>query len=291
VKIWFPLAILLSVGWLLLVSALVSRGGDSGAQASDAVSLLRQSQAAMLALDSFQLDYTNPLEGSETTYRVVWESPDNLHVLYPYVSAEYETGKEPVITDRGFDEVIVIGERAYTRWCAAGGQDCQPWEENARPRIYSSGSFGQYDPLWTIDLLRLMSDGRIVGREDVGGVASIRISGEASVVEATVYSLRRAEETRGPLDWGEECTAAATEPAGETQEKCHERTLDEYIATLEESAAEENMSGPGPVEVWVGEGDRRVRRLDLLQSTAHELVVAASFTFSRFNEVTVQAPK
>jgi len=296
VRIWFPLAILLSVGWLLLVSILISRGDDGNSPAAppavDAPILLRQSQAAMLELDSFQLEYVDPSEGPGITHRVLWQSPDSVHVLSPYVTARYETGKDPVITDHGFFEAILLGERIYTRQCAAEGEDCQPWEENARVRIYMPGShIGQFDPLWTIDLFRLISEARIVGREDVDGVACIRVSGRADLVQSMVKSLRRAEESRGPLNWGEECTAAATEPGGETQEDCRKTTLDEYIAMLEESAAEEGWSAPVPVEVWVGEDDRRVRRLNLTQSAPVEGFVAASFTFSRFDEVEVQPPK
>ena len=175
-RIWFPLAILLSVGWLLLVSILISRGGDNAAGpatagADDATTLLRQSQAAMLELDSFQLEYVSPSEGLDITYRLLWQSPDSVHVLYPNRVGQYETGQEPVITDQGFVEGIVIGERIYIRRCAAEGEDCQPWEENARQRIYMPGSHpGQLDPLWTIELLDLVSSPQIVGQDDVEGV-------------------------------------------------------------------------------------------------------------------------
>jgi hypothetical protein len=245
----------------------------------------------MLELDSLQFQMTTQWEGREYTYRVVWQSPDSFHVLSPYVTAEYETGKDPVITDYGFAEAIAVGDRLYFRQCAEEDEDCQPWQENARQRIYMPGSHpGQLDPLWTIELLGLVSSPQIVGQDDVEGVACTRIRGRTDLVQATVQSMRRAEETRGPLDWGEECTATPTEPGGETQEECHQTTLDEYIAMIEESAAEEGWSGPVPVEVWVGEDDRRVRRFDLLQYAPVE-VVAMSFTFSRFNEVDIQPPK
>ena len=290
-RIWFPLATLLSAGWLLLVSVLVSRGGGSGAQASDAAGLLRQSQEVMRELDSFQLEYVSLSEGLGTTYRVLWQRPDSVHVLYPNLVAHYETGKDPVITDYGFAEAIAVGDRLYFRQCAEEDEDCQPWQENARQRIYMPGSHpGQLDPLWTIELLGLVSSPQIVGQDDVEGVASTHIQGRTDLVQATVQSMRRAEETRGPLDWGEECTATPTEPGGETQEKCHQTTLDEYIAMVEESAAEEGWSGPVPVEVWVGEDDRRVRRFDLLQYAPVE-VVAMSFTYSQFNEVDIQPPQ
>ena len=294
-RIWFPLAILLSVAWLLLVSILVSRGGDGAGPttplAVDAATLLRQSQAAMLELDSFQLEYVSPSQGLGITYRVLWQSPNSVHVLYRDRVGHYETGQEPLITDQGFVEGIVIGERIYFRRCAAEGEDCQPWEENARQRMYMPGSHpGQLDPLWTIELLGLVLSPQIVGQDDVEGVACTHIWGRTDLVQATVQSMRRAEETRGPLDWGEECTGRATTVGGERLGECHTVTLDEYIAKIEESAAEEGWSGPVPVEVWVGEHDRRVRRFDLLQYAPVE-VVAMSFTYSRFDEVTVEPPK
>jgi len=245
----------------------------------------------MLELESFQAEMTASWEGREDTYTVAWQSPDSFHVLYPNAVAHYESGQETEITDHGFVEAIAIGERIYTRQCAAEGEDCQPWEENARERIYMPGShFGQLDPLWTIELLGLVSDAQTVGQGDVGGVACTRLRGGADVVQASIRSMRRAEESRGPLDWGEECTGRATTVGGERVEECHNLTLDEYIAKIQESAAEEGFSDPVPIEIWVGEDDRRVRRFNLLQYAPVE-VVAMSFTFSRFNEVTVQPPK
>jgi len=280
------------VAWLVGVSVLASHGDDDAGTATplagDAATLLRQSQAAMLELDSFQLDSTNPSDGEENTYRSMWQSPDSVHVLYPNDVVHYETGQEPMITHRGFVEGIVIGDTIYVRQCAAEGEDCQSWEEKARGRIYISGPWGQLDPPWTVDLLGLLSDAQIVGKDDVDGVACTRIRGRADVVQATVRSFRRAEESRGPLDWGEECTGRATTVDGKRVEECNALTLDEYAAKIEESAVEEGLSGPFPVEVWVEEDDRRMRRVDLLGDTE---VAVTSFTFSRFDEVTVEPPK
>ena len=292
-RIWLPLAILLSVGWLLLVSVLISRGGDGRAATGpeDAAGLLRQSQQAMLELDSLQLQMTTQWEGREYTYRVVWQSPDSFHVVSPSVTVEYETGKDPVITDHGLVESVAIGDRVYARPCAEENEGCQPWQESARDGVYMPGFAGELDPFWTIELLGLMSDAQVVRQEGVDGVASTRIRGKANVMQAMVLSWRRAEEARGPLDWGEECTGRATEPGGETEEECHSVTLDEYIAMREDSVPEEYESGPLPVEVWIGVHDRRMRRFELLQGAPVEGFLAASFTFSQFDEVTVEPPK
>ena len=293
-RIWLPLAILLSVAWLLLVSILASRGGDNAAgsatpQAGDAARLLQQSQAAMLELDSFQAEMTTSWEGREDTYRVAWQSPDSFHVLSPYVVAHYESGQETEITDYGFVEAIAVGDRIYVRQCAAEDEDCQPWEESARDGLYVPAFAGEsLDPMWTIELLGLMSDAQIVGQEDVEGVACTRIRGRANILRAMAQSWRRAEETRGPINWGEECTATATEPGGETQEECHSTTLDEYIALHEDSLREQDES-PASVEVWVGRDDKLLRRLEF--PLVADQPAGGYFALSQFNEVTVQPPK
>ena len=293
-RIWFPLAILLSVAWLLLVSILISRGGDNAAgsatpQAGDAATLLRQSRAAMLDLDSLQLQMTTQWEGREDTYRVAWQSPDSFHVLSPYVTAVYETGKDPVITDHGFVEAIAVGDRIYVRQCEAEDEDCQPWEESARDGLYVPAFAGEaLDPMWTIDLLGLVSNPQIVGQENVDGVACTRIGGSANIMRAMTQSWRRAEEIRGPLYWGEECTGRAAEPGGETEEDCHSLSLDEYIATYEDSLLEQDENPPS-VEVWIGRDDKLMRRLEFRTVLAEP--PAGSFTFSQFDEVTVQPPK
>jgi hypothetical protein len=107
-------------------------------------------------------------------------------------------------------------------------------------------------------------------------------------MRAMIQSWRRAEETRGPINWGEECTATATEPGGETQEECHSTTLDEYIAMHEDSVRQQDDNPPS-VEVWIGRDDRLLRRFEFRTVLAEP--PEGSFTFSRFDEVTVQPPK
>jgi hypothetical protein len=295
VRIWFPLAILLSVGWLLLVAVVISRGDDGAGTAApvagDTATLLRQSQAAMLELGSFQFEMTSPWEGREYTYRAAWQSPDSFHVLSPYVTARYETGKDPVIEDHGFIESVAVGDRVFARPCAEENGDCQPWVARDRNGMYMPASTGELDPRWPIEVLGLMSNARVTGQDDVDGVLCTRIRGEANIMQAMIRSWRHAEEIRGPLDWGEGCTATATEPGGETEEVCHSFTLDEYIAARADSVPAEYESGPLPVEVWIGVHDRQMRRFELLQGAPLERFVAASFTFSRFDEVTVEPPK
>jgi hypothetical protein len=286
--IWFPLAALLSVGWLLLVSVLVSRGGGSGAQASDAAGLLRQSQEAMLELDSFDLQLTSLWDGQEATFRVAWESPDSFHALNPLLENYSESGQEPVIVDNGILEAIAIEDALYFRQCAPEGQDCQPWQEDVREDIYVPVIAPELEPFWTVELLGVMSDAQVVGQEDIEGVACTRIQGWVNVRRAMIQSWQHAEEIRGPIYWGEECSSGATGPNGETQEECHETTLGDYIAILEESAGEqdENLAS---VEVWIGRDDKLMRRLEFPSSTDPE--AAGYFALSQFNEVDIQPPQ
>jgi hypothetical protein len=293
VRIWFPLAILLSVGWLLLVAVVISRGSDGAGPASplagDAATLLRQSQAAMLELDSFQGEMTMEWEGREDTYRVAWQDPDSFHVLAPYVVAHMESGEETEITDYGFVEAIAVGEQMYTRQCAEEDEDCQPWGVGVRDGIHVPAFAGEaLDPFWGINLLGLMSDAQIIGHEDVDGVACTRIRGNANMRRAMIESWRRAEEIRGPMYWGEECEGTPAEAGEYSQEQCHSLSLDEYIATYEDDVRKQDENPPS-VEVWIGRDDSLLRRLEFPATTAGES--GGSFTFSRFEEVTVEPPK
>jgi hypothetical protein len=296
VRIIVPLAILLSVGWLLLVTIVISRGGGNGARLSaapvgDATALLRRSQEAMLELESLQTEMTTQWEGREDTYRVVWQSPDSFHVLYPNAVAHYESGQETEITDYGFAEAIAVGDRIYFRQCATEGEDCEPWLAGVRENIYVPGIAGEaLDPFWAIELLGMTSDAQIVGQEDVDGVACMRIRGKANVMQAMIQSWRRAEEERGPIYWGEECSSTTAEPGGETQEECRTQTLGDFIAMLEEEGSlAEQSKNLAPVEVWIGREDTLLYRLVYPAAVAQ--VPPASLTFSQFNEVTVEPPK
>jgi hypothetical protein len=292
VKIWLPLAILLSVGWLLLVGIVISRADEDTGPAApvtgDAAALLRQSQAAMREIDSLEAEMTNMWEGRELVYRVAWQSPDSFHILYPNVTVEYETGEVPVTTDHGLVEAIAIGERMYTRQCAEEGDDCEPWGEGLRDGTYVPMGAFELDPMWTIELLGLVSDARIVGQDHVDGVACIRLRGSADITRAIIASWRRAEEIRGPLYWGEECEGTPTEAGEYSQEQCHSLTLDEYIAEYEVDVRRQNGNPPS-VEVWIGRDDSLTRRLEIQDASTGES--QGRFTFSRFDEVTVEAPK
>lgn len=288
-RIWFPLATLLSVGWLLLVSILISRGGGSStAQATDAARLLRQSQEAMLELDSFQFQLTSLWAGREATFSLAWESPDSFHVFYPLLEQRQESDQEPVIIGNGILEAIAVQDVVYARQCAAEGQDCQPWQEGPRENVYVPVIAPELEPFWTIDLLGMMSDVQIVGQEDVEGVASTLIRGKANVLRAMIQSWRHTEEVRGPIYWGEECTANATEPGGETQEDCHDTTLDEYVAMYDESVRDQDEN-PGTVEVWIGLDDKLLRRLEF--PLASDSATEGYFALSEFDEVTVEPPR
>jgi hypothetical protein len=59
---------------------------------------------------------------------------------------------------------------------------------------------------------------------------------------------------------------------------------------LEESSAGRKGDEVGPVEVLVGQDDRLMRRLEFPVLPGVEPAFGF-FTFSRFNEVTVEAPK
>jgi len=296
VRTWFPLAILLSVAWLVLVSILISRGDDGDGTftplAGDAAALLRQSQAAMLELESFQFRMTDSWEGREVTYRLVWQRPDSFYVLSRNIVAESSSDNpELVITDYGFAEAIAVGDRIYFRQCATEGGDCESWLEGVRENIYVPGIAGEaLDPFWSVELLGLMSDAQIVGQEDVDGVPCVRVGGRANPMQARIQSWRREEEERGPIYWGEDCSSTTVEPGGESDEECQIETLGDFIATIEESSAGQQNEGLGPVEVLIGQNDKLLRRVEFPVLAGVEPTFGF-FTFSRFDEVTVEAPK
>jgi hypothetical protein len=294
VRIWFPLATLLSVGWLLLVSMLISRGGDGPGPATplagDAATLLRQSQAAMLELDSFQSRTTGLWETRVATYLVAWQSPDSFHVLFPVLGEESSSVHPgPWFADEGFYEALAIGDAIYGRQCAAEGEGCQPWQESLRDSIYMPSPGPGMEPFWKIDLLGLMSDAQIVGREDIEGVPCIHIRGRANLLRAMTQSWRRLEEIRGPIHWGDICSSAASEAGGQTQVECHARTLGDIVAEYERYVPDQDKN-PRFFDVWVGRIDKLLRRLEFTLMP-DELGPGDSYTFSQFNEVDIQPPE
>jgi hypothetical protein len=285
--------VLLAVTSLLLSTA-PSCGGDGAgpgtSYGNDADTLLGQAQEAMRNLDSFRAEMTTTWEGRETTYTVAWQRPDSFHVLSPLLESQQEEGHEKTIVDKGLFEAMAIGDKTYVRQCQAEDEGCEPWQEGPREAIYVPVWAPELEPMWTIEVLGLVSDAQIVGEEDVEGVACTRIQGKTNVVRAMMQSWRRAEEERGPIYWGEECTVALAEPDGEEREECQETTLDEYIAMLQPSLQEQDQN-PVTIEAWLGRDDNLVRSLEFGEVPAGQEPGALSFTFSRFDETNIKPPK
>lgn len=276
----------------LLLAAIAAACGDGTGPATshgnDAQTLLEQAQAAMRDLDSFQLQMTSTWEGRETIYTVAWQRPDSFHVLAPDLQSESED-HERTVTDRGLFEAMVIGDKMYVRQCQAEGEGCERWQEGPRESIYVPMWAPELEPMWTIELLGLVSDAQIIGQEDVEGVACTRIQGRANMVRAMIQSWRRVEEERGPIYWGESCVGIS-DSSGEMREECHETTLDEYIARYEDSLREQDEDPPS-MEVWVGRDDKLMHRLGFRQALPDEEATTFPFVFSRFNEVNLKPPK
>jgi len=294
VRIWFPLAILLSVAWLLLVSVLISRGGDGAGPAAtgpeDATTLLRQSQEAMLELDSFQFQRTGLWETEMATHTVAWGSPDSFHVLFPVLGeANRSAHPGPWFGDEGVYEATAIRDTIWGRQCAAEGEGCQPWQESPRESVYMPSPGPGMEPSWMIELLGLMFDAQVIGQEKVDGVACARIRGRANVLRAMTQSWRRLEEIRGPIHWGDVCSETASETPGQTRAECHARTLGDIVAEYERYAPDQDKN-PRFYDVWIGRNDKLLRRLEFTLMPG-EGGPGDSFTFSRFNEVDIEPPR
>ena len=141
----------------------------------------------------------------------------------------------------------------------------------------------ELEPFWTLELLGHMADAQIVGQEDLDGVACIRIRGRANIMQAMIQSWRRAEETRGQIDWGEECSSATSEAVGETQEECRQTT--EYIDMADDRQGE---SAPS-MDFLIGRDDALLRRIEF--SALSGPPAEGSFTFSQFDGLRVEPPK
>jgi hypothetical protein len=286
--------ILLAAASLLLLSALPSCGGDGdGAgpatpDGNDAQALLEEAQAAMRRLDSFQLEMNTTSEEMESSYTIDWQRPDSFYVMSRDVRTQTEDDETKLI-DNGLFETITVGDKLYSRYCQPAGGSCEPWQEGPRETIYSPLSAPGLEPMWTIELLGLMSDVQIVGEEDAEGVPCTRIQGRANLFRAMIQSAQHAEEERGSIFWGEECTPVA-DPSGEQQEECHDTTLEEYTALYEDLLREQDENPP-LVEVWLGRDDNLMRRLGFRQAEADEDTTEFPYTFSHFNEVNIKAPE
>ena len=270
---------------------LLAAGGCTGGGAktpSDPQELADRALAAMADLDSYraELDFGSSEAGPLLAEFV---RPQSYRLQGGFKQQQTGTG-EPV--DRVI-ESIYIDDGSYHRECEKVDVGCGEWEGGEAYTPAPSGPSPLYLPQWPLAGLDLADDLKLAGREDLDGQSMLKLTGTVNHIRAVMENIRSLYAEAGVTAFGQDCQD--TPDGGQT---CRDLTYDEALQQ-QEPALTFYDSHPGTLEVWLSAEDYRVRRVQLTVPPFDDpsqggdpssVETSVTFSYSKFNDVTIKAP-
>ena len=267
--------------WLLalaLVALAIACGGGSSSSvnttpSAGADTLRDQVVTAMNDLDSYYAVFATGAYTFETDF----QKPNSYRSAV--VANDDQTGK----STRG--ETIELGDTVYARKCRPDGSQCEAWD--SAPRKEGRVGYGSYDPGWPIVALETADDVSFSG-----GV----LRGFVNQIRAVIENTRRLGEAAGVApSYGCSSSSAETPP----QDDCRELTYDEALEGQEPglSFLDEH---PSRIEVEFDPDTHFIDRFTITIIEEDEdagltqpnvKTHTVTFTYSKYNDVTIEAPE
>jgi hypothetical protein len=277
-------------------------GSPEAVQSSDADGLLRDSLAAMEELNSYRQEFTFRPEGQPIVFLVDYADPGD---YYERILEAPAAVRGPDFT--GTVELILAGDKSYTRVCDEYPDNCDEWDgrERENQAAPSAGGLTTTVPE-TLGLvaIELVEGPRLIQPEEEDGASLNRIRGSLNLAQSIYENQKRVLEQSGPLEdcdvgvssseYRDGITITAT-PAPET---CRPITVEEALAEQWESTDFEGVP-LSTVDIWISSSDSRLHRIVIGtpgKAVADESAISDEDTFfessfSHYNEVTVTAPE
>lgn len=269
------------------LGAAACSGGDSDTGSLSAGAVRDLAVEAMADLDSYQADLS--IDGLPVL-TIQFEAPDGYKTVFR--GGEYLNTEED---DPEVIEAVYVHDRVFFRECAAVGEDCGPWEErHVDGPVVSPGS-PAYDPQWPAIALELASE---LSLDRKGGEFDLR--GSANLLRVVLEGQRRAAEAAGVTSFGRECTSSPVlvvdgtpQYTGPTPtDTCRDTTYEDLL----EQEADDLAAGdanPATIAARIDQETNLIQRFETVsppqENDDKELTIV--WTYSLFNEVTVEAPE
>jgi len=241
--------------------------------------MVSEALSAMEGLRSYRLEMLfTSAEGQPVV--IEFAVPDSYHFLIHAVQADEI--EEP----EGVYEVIMVGDKAYTRQCGDIEKACDPWRQGPRPPVPIAGPSPSFAPGWPLVALEMAQGLQVVGAEDVDGVEATYLRGTVNHIRAVRENERRVFTAAGITTFGKECEQSAGR-----EEVCRDLTFEENLAQQEPELSfyDEN---PSTIDAWVREDGLVLRiAVDIPPHDTSDGVTGVAVEYSRFNEVTIEAPE
>jgi hypothetical protein len=269
-------------------------GMSSEALQSDPEDLIRGSLATMAELESYRQEFTFRPEGEPIVFLVDYLAPSD------YYERLLET---PDFA--GAVELILVGDKLYTRSCDAYPDDCEGWEQHERQHQAPPSAGGlttSFPETLGLVAVELAEGARVIANEETEGTDLIRIRGSLNLSRTVYENQKRVLEHGGTL---EDCDVEGSSEYrdGMTIEATPARTC--RPISIEEALAEQFESTDfdavplSTIDVWVSLDDLRLDQIVIGtpgKAVADEEAISEEDTFfetsfSHFDEVSVTAPE
>ncbi len=281
-RLWF----LCLIGALLAVGCMTTSTSDvEVSTALDAASLREDVVAAMNDLDSYSVEM-NLGEGEPMV--IEYKKPNSYRSLV--IANDNQTG------ERTLGELLYVGDTIYARKCNPDGAECKAWDQTDRGDVIVGAASPSYFPQWPIVALEMADN---VSASD----ASIR--GTVNHIRAVFENSRRLSSGRSQ---GEECSVGSPPVSGEdgaattrlptstSRPDCRELS-DEGELNNQEQDLSFYDDNPATIEAEIDPESHRLTRFKMTfvvpgddgEPTGEERTI--TFTYSKFNDVTIEAPE
>jgi hypothetical protein len=280
---WSVLALVLSIGAFAFAC-----GGSGGGKkpGGDADVLRDQAVAAMNALDSYSVEMDL---GQGEPFVIEYKSPNSYRTKL--VANDDQTGK------RTLGEVLYVADTIYARKCDPDGSSCGDWDTTTRGDVIVGAASPSYFPQWPVVALEMADDVSISGDTISGSVNHIRAVFENNkrLLPPGAGSGEKCTAGSAPVREGVTATPA---PTIEGKSSCHQMSEAEALEGQEPGLSFYDEH-PARLEVEVDPQTHRVASVKVTiivendDASSPQSVTTRSFTFtySKYNAVTIEAPQ
>jgi hypothetical protein len=205
---------------------------------------------------------------------------------------------------RTLGELLYVGDTIYAHKCNADGTDCKAWDRTPRGEVIVGAASPSYFPQWPIVALEMAHD--VSASTETGRVL---VRGSVNHIRAVFENSRRLAKTAGITPtYGQECSAASTPverttppddpstPGSSSAQNCRDLTYEESLASQEPGLSFYD-NNPATIEAEIDPVTHLLTRFKMTfavpgdngELTGEERTL--TFTYSKFNGVTIEAPQ
>jgi hypothetical protein len=236
-------------------------GDDVPSELSDATAVIEQALHNMEALNSYEQEFAFWPNGYRVPFVVEYQDPADYH--------EYMLERDEA---RDTEELILLGDQSFGRYCKKRPDDCEGWKVAEREFSDPPGAFHLTTTMpetWGLVAVETAESVKVMELEG-GEDPLLRIAGQVNILRTTYVNHSRIYGSERIVDVDDGFT------------------LEEYYEAYHGGTEFKDVPTER-IDIWLGADDLLVHRI-IVEVSGREHPYLET-RYSRFNEVTIEAPE